>query len=242
MRQTTPFPKDSVQLAIETTGRNGSLAVLSAESILWQTNLDTTARTAATLAPEIDRLLRWCSDQGHPPVFLSVADGPGSFTGLRIGVTTAKLLSYGMNLPVVGVDSLASIAAGAFHDRPDVQSIIVAVNAYRGQVFHGTFRRSELLAEVAAETDWTSHPRSVGIAEKEEWAEIVERLPADVHRCGESKCFEPDTGPFLDRTCDAVGVGMLGIRAAMLGQWSDPFALTPRYLKPSAAEEKAAAR
>ena len=134
-----------MHLAIETTGRRGSVAVLSGQRVLRHANLPATPRTASTLAPELDQTLRWCREHDHRPQFVSVADGPGSFTGLRIGVTTAKTLCYALNLPLVPVDSLAAIAAAAMHEHPRIESLCVAINAYRGQVFTGTFARSEIL-------------------------------------------------------------------------------------------------
>ena len=81
---------------------------------------------------------------------VSVADGPGSFTGLRIGVTTAKTLCYALELPLVAIDSLAAIAATALHDHPAYERIWAVLNAYRGQVFLGMFDRGTLLPDVSA--------------------------------------------------------------------------------------------
>ena len=105
-----PFP-DIFHLAIETTGKGGSLAVFCGEQVLEWTNLGDDRRTAASLAPQLSLTLEHCHRLGRPLSLISVADGPGSFTGLRIGVTTAKTLSYAIGLPLVAVDSLATIAA-----------------------------------------------------------------------------------------------------------------------------------
>ncbi len=230
-------------MAIETTGRSGSLAVLSAETILWQSKLDPGSRTAASLGPEMDRLIRWCEKKRHPIGFVSVADGPGSFTGLRIGVTTAKTLAYALELPLVSVDSLAAIAAAVFLQYPKTDSLLVATNAYRGQVFCGTFTRDRLLADPQRLVDWTAHPETVGICEQDEWQKRLRSLPAGTALAGDSLPFGDLAHRRLrlpDQTTEAVGVGLLGYRRAICNDWADPFALAPRYLKPSAAEEKAA--
>lgn len=236
-----------MQLAIETTGRNGSIAVLSAETILRQSNLDASQRSAATLAPEIDHTLRWCSENDYTLGFITVADGPGSFTGLRIGVTTAKTLSYALRLPLVAVDSLAAIAAASFHSDPTVDVLRVAINAYRGQVFHGSFDRAELLPSVdslprsdADGNPWTSHPACVQIAEADAWQRVLQEGPK-TRLAGEAKPFGELADNLVPRSCDAVGVGLMGFRAAICSEWVDPLGLVPRYLKPSAAEENAAA-
>ncbi len=243
----SPSLKDTVQLAIETTGRTGSIAVLSGESILRQCKLDPTRRTAAAMSPEIDRMLRWCEKNGRKLGFISVADGPGSFTGLRIGVTTAKTLSYALGLPLIAVDSLAAIAAAALYEHRADESVLVATNAYRGQVFCGLFTRAMLVPAVDSEgggavlpAGWTAHPESVQVCDHDDWQQILRSRPSEVALAGDSQSFGDLAGKLLDRSCDAIGVGLVGFRSAIAGQWVDSFQLVPRYLKPSAAEEKAA--
>ena len=208
-----------------------------------QTNLDPERRTAATLAPKLEQILRWCEESDNPPSFLSVADGPGSFTGLRIGVTTAKTLCYALNLPLVAVDSLASIAAAAAADESNIESIWSATDAYRGQVFFGKFERSRLIPPLnSIPDDFTTHPSTVGVTSYDQWHAMLEKKPDEVQLCGDEKPYSttPAKSHLLltERECDAVGVGLIGLRAAVRGQFTDPLALVPRYLKPSAAEEK----
>jgi tRNA threonylcarbamoyladenosine biosynthesis protein TsaB len=215
------------------------------ETVLWKSNLDSDTRAAAALGPEIDLALRWC-EKNHPPLrFVSVADGPGSFTGLRIAVTTAKTLSYALAIPLVAVDSLAAIAASVFYRQRSIDSLIVALNAYRGQVFHGAFDRSELLVDIAelpvtrsSTEKWTAHPDSVAIAEGEAWQRILHRRRPDQSVAGDALPLGGISNERRERSCDAVGVGLLGLRSAICSDWVDPISLVPRYLKPSAAEEK----
>lgn len=235
--------QDTLQLAIETSGRSGSLALLAAESTLWQVNLDVGVRTAAALAPQIERSLRWCAERGQTLGFVSVADGPGSFTGLRIGVTAAKTLSYALGLPLAAVDSLAAIAAAAFDAEPAIDALLVATDAYRGQVFRGEFDRQSLLPPITgassdAAPDWTAHPSSVGIVSQSQWRLTLASVEPSRGLVGDSAVFAAAEGELIRARCDAVGVGLLGYRAASFGNWVDPLQLVPRYLRPSAAEEK----
>ena len=249
IRVDSSSPQDIVQLAIETTGRLGSVAVLRGQRVIRQTNLDPKTRTAATLAPEVDRQLRWCRESQNWPSLVSVADGPGSFTGLRIGVTTAKTLCYALDLPLVSVDSLAAISAAAMLEHSQAQKVWVCLDAYRGQVFAGKFDRSWLLPDIhAIPGDWTAHPAAVDVISLKAWCQWRTEKPADVLLAGDEKPLRSTEGidsisaenDVLGRTCDAVGVGMLGLRAAMMNQSIDPLSLVPRYLKVSAAEEKLA--
>lgn len=205
-----------------------------------EVNLDPERRTAATLAPVIEETLKWCRNNQSFPDFLTIADGPGSFTGLRIGVTTAKTLGYALGLPVVAVDSLAAIAAATFDTVTTCDSLLVGIDAYRGQVFSGEFRRCTLLPPTQdIPKSWTPHPDTVSVISQRQWIESLDQRSADTAVAGDAKPMGSLADQRLQRRCDAIGVGLLGIRAAIQEQLVDPMQLIPRYLKLSAAEEKA---
>ena len=162
-------------------------------------------------------------------------------------MTTAKMLSYAWAIPMVTVDSLAAIAASVFHRHAAVDALIVAVNAYRGQVFHGAFERSELMVDIAAfdangssreRERWTAHPDSVNIVAGEQWRRILHHRQPHHSLAGDALPFGELARERCEGTCDAIGVGLLGLRSAICNDWVDPISLVPRYLKPSAAEEK----
>jgi len=67
--------------------------------------------------------------------------GPGRFTGLRIGVATAKGLAYGLGCKLVAVGTLESMAAALLEDYPDAQYAVPVLDARRGGIFSGVFRR-----------------------------------------------------------------------------------------------------
>jgi tRNA threonylcarbamoyl adenosine modification protein YeaZ len=240
------LPGDSPYLgiahvAIETTGRLGSVAVLRGQRIIREVNLDPNCRSATTLAPALRDTLSWCEQQGESPGFVSIADGPGSFTGLRIGVTTAKTLCYALELPLVAVDSLAAIAAAALHTNPECQRIWSVLDAYRGQVFMGQFERASLFPDQnRIPSDWSAHPKTVQVLQREDWDAMLREKSQTIAVAGDPKPLGARSGELLKRNCDAVGVGLLAVRAAVAGQFCDPLALVPRYLRASAAEEKAA--
>jgi tRNA threonylcarbamoyladenosine biosynthesis protein TsaB len=110
------------------------------------------------LVPVLRGLL---ADAGLAPRDLDVvacATGPGSFTGIRIGIATAATLAWAWGLPALGVGSLDGIAANA---PPPASDVLVALDARRGRVFAARFRggeprgpyRHDPPEEVAAELD-----------------------------------------------------------------------------------------
>ncbi|WP_182865932.1 tRNA (adenosine(37)-N6)-threonylcarbamoyltransferase complex dimerization subunit type 1 TsaB [Stieleria mannarensis] len=236
-----------IQLALETTGTNGSIAVLDGKNVLLDRRFGRLRRTAAEIAGQLDGALRWCEQQERRPAAIAVAVGPGSFTGLRIAITTAKTLAYALEIPVIPVGSLAAIAAVTLHDRPAGHAL-VGLNAYRRQVFAAEFSREELTrdnlihrcddrAQVLSRGDWDR--RVAETLELSDWVIAGDRsIHSDSAADRVSACEHSD----------AVGVGLVaaGLVAGSALQppkcFSDPFTLSARYLKPSAAEEKAASR
>ncbi len=229
-----------MQLAIETTGRGGSVAVFSREQLLQSFPLDSQRRSAATLAPAIANILDQLRTNGQTIEFVSVACGPGSFTGLRIGITTAKTLSFALGLPLVAVDSLAAIAASSFYCAENARSVVVAIDAYRGQVFRGHFDRSDLLPPIDdIPESWSPQPDLVSVQAALVFQNELAEQPESHRFAGDSKIFQTRPSQWIETGCDAIGVGLIGARAAKRGLFVDPLKLVPRYLKVSAAEENA---
>jgi len=106
-------------LNIETSGNACSVA-LSGNNELISLKENQTGKThASLLSPFIDDVLR---EGGITPQALSaiaVSKGPGSYTGLRIGVSTAKGLAYALNIPVIGINTLESLAYGFLKSYPE---------------------------------------------------------------------------------------------------------------------------
>jgi len=76
---------------------------------------------------------------------IAVGVGPGGFTGLRIGIATARALAQARGLPLVGVSTLEAVARGASAD-----TVIAAIDARRGEIFAAAWRGGELLLSPAA--------------------------------------------------------------------------------------------
>src|SRR5262245_32191202 len=105
-------------VAIETSGQHGSVAVLCGEEkgearLVREIVLSDQQRTAQSLAPALNKLLQTAGWEPSTVSLVAVLTGPGSFTGLRIGVTTAKTLAYAWGADVVGINTLEAIAEQA---------------------------------------------------------------------------------------------------------------------------------
>ncbi|MGB7327019.1 MAG: tRNA (adenosine(37)-N6)-threonylcarbamoyltransferase complex dimerization subunit type 1 TsaB [Rubripirellula sp.] len=237
--------KHSLQLAIETTSRAGSVALFSNDGLIRSVSLDPTRRSAATITTVINEVTSGLSGSDQRLGMVSVAAGPGSFTGLRIGVTTAKTLSYALKVRLVSVDSLAAIAAAQFDANPSVDELLVALDAYRGQVFEGRFQRATLLPPMdSGLSGWSALPENVRVRSMAEFQDDLSRddgfQSGTLSVAGDAKPFGTAADRRMGPACDAIGVGLLAARAAAKGDFISPMELVPRYLKASSAEEKAA--
>ena len=126
-------------LAIDTATRVMSLALHDGYTLLAEKSWRAGNRHTTQLAPAIQRLLYQCEVTTGDLTALGVSIGPGSYTGLRIGVALAKGLAAVNHLPLVGITTLETLAAG----QPHYQSrygLITIVQAGRGRIVVQTYR------------------------------------------------------------------------------------------------------
>lgn len=155
-------------LAIETSGAPGSIALRLSDGQVVERQLQTTGRRhAQTLIADVEELLR---DQRLRPgdvQVVAVSIGPGSFTGLRVGLVFARIFAWINHASLVAVDTLQAIAQQAPPSWPLVTSV---VDAQRGEVFAADYRWN-------SETGLRESVSSVRIA-------TPEQLPPDIPLCG----------------------------------------------------------
>ena len=232
-------------LAIETSGRAGEVALARDGACLEERGLRQAGRRhAQSLVVEIDELLRAHGFAPQAVNLVAVSIGPGSFTGLRVGVVCAKTFAWATGAVLVAVDTFACIAenavgvqASAGLEPPEGGTptrVFVIGDAQRGDLYLGEYIRDGSGAFVRA--------GPIHIVPAEEWCRS--RSPADV-------VTGPGVEPYSDllngrcrvlpaefREPRAAIVARLGERMLAAGETADPFTLEPFYLRKSAAEEK----
>lgn len=125
-------------LAVDTTSAHGSIAVLEGTELAGILGFRTARpRHAENLLPSLDYLLRHLDARLAEVEALAVAVGPGSFTGLRIGVAAVEGLAYSLRRPAVGVSTLDATAHRYRHRRGVIASFI---EAYRGEIYGACYR------------------------------------------------------------------------------------------------------
>lgn len=126
-------------LAVDTATRIMSLALHDGASLLAEQTWHIGNQHTTQLAPSVQLMLEHCGVLAHDLTALGVSIGPGSYTGLRIGVALAKGMAASLNLPVVGVSTLDTLAVG----QPNYQSgagLIAVVQAGRGRIIVKSYR------------------------------------------------------------------------------------------------------
>ena len=124
-------------LALDTSAERGSLALFDGEQLIGETWLDAGERHAASLLVCLDRLLASCERPLAQVDRIALSIGPGSFTGLRIGLASALGLAFGTDRLLVPVPTLAALATQA---GVGAGSIAPILDARRFEVYAGLYR------------------------------------------------------------------------------------------------------
>lgn len=123
-------------LAVDASGQVASVAIISDNRILAEYSVDYQKTHSQTLLPMIDEVLQMTETGRETLDVIAVSEGPGSFTGLRIGIATVKGLAAALQIPVVGIPTLEMLAANFMGNQ---ELICPMMDARRNQVYTGIY-------------------------------------------------------------------------------------------------------
>ncbi|MBO5244741.1 MAG: tRNA (adenosine(37)-N6)-threonylcarbamoyltransferase complex dimerization subunit type 1 TsaB [Selenomonadales bacterium] len=124
-------------LAIDTSTRVSSVALVEAGRVIAELNQDTRLTHSERLMPQIKQLLDMAEKKSRELSAIAVSIGPGSFTGLRIGMATAKTMAYALGIPIIGVPTLDALA---WNCPLDGFCIVPMLDAQKGNVYTAQYR------------------------------------------------------------------------------------------------------
>ncbi|WKY45929.1 tRNA (adenosine(37)-N6)-threonylcarbamoyltransferase complex dimerization subunit type 1 TsaB [Eubacteriaceae bacterium ES2] len=223
-------------LAIDTSTIVASVAIINEDKLVGETIINHQKKHSEKLMTAIDHLL---SDSGlelsNIDVF-GVVEGPGSFTGLRIGMATAKGFAQALNKPLIGVSTLASLA----NNVPTTSGFICPLlDAQRNQVYTGIYYFDSLKLE---------NKLIDSALEIDDLTAEISKLPGTVYCLGDGL---PRFYEKIQKSCPntikvpnhinmnrASSAADLILQKALLDNFIDYRQLEPVYLRPSYAEEK----
>lgn len=218
-------------LILETSGRVGQVAVAEGENLRARRTLDEARRHARDLAPAVAELLAGQGWQPRDVEAVLVSRGPGSYTGLRVGLMSAKTFAFATGCALIAVETFAAVALQA---PADVQRLDVLADAQQDKVYVQAFARSDPAAALVPTSPLAIAP----------FAEWLQRWTPDVRVSGPGLRVvgtRLPTGAALDPELwepRAESVLQLGLARLRAGERDDLWTLEPLYLRPSSAEEK----
>ena len=223
-------------LAFETSAKAAGAALFSDGTLLAESYQNTGLTHSQTLLVMAQDLLKQCGFGPGDVDAVAVAAGPGSFTGVRIGVAAAKGFAWGAQVPCYGVSTLQSMALGL---GAHTGTVCAVMDARRSQVYNALFA-----AENGVLTRITED-RAIALAEL---AEELKTLPQPIFLVGDGSALtwrtlrETVSGLVMPQEHRmhqrAAGVGLAALRAIADGQTGDAGALQPNYLRLSQAERE----
>lgn len=126
-------------LALETSSTFGSVALVREGQVLGFEEYDEANTHAERLLPLVESVLRSAQCAREDVTRIAVGNGPGNFTGLRVGIALAYGLGIGLGIPVVGVGSLVTVASAVAND--NLELILVLRDARKSEFFASAFDR-----------------------------------------------------------------------------------------------------
>lgn len=219
-------------LILETSGRVGHVGIAAGDQVLALAQLDEARRHARDLAPAVADLLARHHWDPRTVNAILVSQGPGSYTGLRVGIMSAKAFAYATGAALVAVETFAAVACQSM---AETEYLDVIADAQQEKVYVQRFKRSR------ANQGW------------EPLSSLTIRLFADWLSSVDEKTSV--TGPGLQGRTGQLPEGTqlidlarwhpqpesilrIGLARYMAGERNDPWKLEPIYLRPSSAEEK----
>ena len=223
-------------LAFETSAKAGSVALMQDGVLLGQSYQNTGLTHSQTLLSMAESMLSQAGKTAQEVEAVAVAAGPGSFTGVRIGVAAAKGLAWGREIPCYGVSTLEAMAESlAVH----TGYVLPVMDARRSQVYTALFR---------ADNGKLSPVMEDCAISLEELGETIKNLELPVFLVGDGSILCYHT---LKEVCPAlvlppehrmhqraVGVALVAQKKIAAGEPGDGKALAPNYLRLSQAERE----
>ncbi|MDR1801100.1 MAG: tRNA (adenosine(37)-N6)-threonylcarbamoyltransferase complex dimerization subunit type 1 TsaB [Lachnospiraceae bacterium] len=223
-------------LAIESSALTASVALCDEFNILAQYSVYHKKTHSQTLLPMIDEIMRMSELTPSDLDAVAVTKGPGSFTGLRIGMASAKGLCLALDIPVIAVSTLEALAANLIGSRENISPIM---DARRNQVYTGLYDALRLPKALEKE-------RAIGILQ---WIDILNKRGEAVAFLGDAVAVHADTiaksikVPFRFASANqllqsAASLSVIAVDYYKKGIFADVDGLVPEYLRLSQAERE----
>lgn len=225
---------DYTVLAIDTATKVSSIAIANETDVLAEQTVLTNFTHSETLVPNIEAVMELTGIERDDLSAVAVSLGPGSFTGLRIGLATAKALSYALSIPLVGVPTLEVLAAALPYPGAIIAPLI---DAQKGNAYYALYEyvKTEL---VCKKDVVVASPKEILASLEEENAPVIltgDFLPK-LRKTGLELPENVSFAPITHRLPRASLVAVRAIKRLKKGEGKSPMDLEPIYIRRSEAE------
>jgi tRNA threonylcarbamoyladenosine biosynthesis protein TsaB len=224
-------------LAIDTCEARGSVAVIRGTAVVAQKKHRENVDYSGWLLPAVEQVLGEARAKMDQVEVVGVATGPGSFTGLRVGLTTVKAWTEVYGKPIVGVSRLEAIAAS---QRNVVGLVAACYDGQRGQLFGGLYRSLDRRRTKVGEEVVVSPDGFVELVQQEAGDEKVTWVSLDPEMIENLETFRQRIAKCdVMHVCEPEIARMIGIVAqerAARGEFTDVLQLDANYVRRSDAE------
>ena len=221
----------AIILSIETSTSVCAAALHESGNLIASQELHTPRSAASQLAVMVERLFSEAKISMKRLNAVAVSAGPGSYTGLRIGVATAKGICYGLSIPLIAIDSLHALASTIVNSET-AELFCPMIDARRMEVYCCLLDRSfQVMEETQAK-----------VIDEHSFLDYLGRQSILFFGNGALKCKTMLNHPnalFLENiNCSAAGMGKLAFNKFHSGEFADLGLFEPNYLKDFVAKTK----
>lgn len=215
-------------LNIETSTNICSVAVSQDGAVIFEKEDEKGTSQNVSLGGFVDEALSFIDSHAIPLDSVAVSCGPGSYTGLRIGVSMAKGICYGMNIPLIGIPTLEVLCVPVLlhhEELPEDALLCPMIDARRMEVYSGMYDRSLKLVK----------PISADIIDENSYIEYMDKRPVYYFGNGMDKCKDKITHPnahFIDGIVPLASMMFpLSEKSVATEDYKDVAYFEPFYLK-----------
>lgn len=217
-------------LAVDTSTMMSSISILEDDKIIADSSINQEETHSEMLVPLIKRMLDDLKIKANDIDLFAIAKGPGSFTGLRIGMTSLKAMAQALDIPIIGVSTLKGMAYSIMNDG----YVLAIIDARGKRYFAGLYKWNNDQLEMQFEEIIEENELEERIQEIDRITivgEAISKLPNKIKEFSNVKLSHPGLNNGISRN-----IAVLAKEKYEKGEIDNTFNITPNYLRKSQAE------
>lgn len=217
-------------LAVDTSTMMSSISILEDDKIIADSSINQEETHSEMLVPLIKRMLDDLKIKANDIDLFAIARGPGSFTGLRIGMTSLKAMAQALDKPIIGVSTLKGMAYSIMNDG----YVLAIIDARGKRYFAGLYKWNNNQLEMQFEEIIEENVLEERIQEIDRITivgEAISKLPNKIKEFSNVRLSHPGLNNGISRN-----IAVLAKEKYEKGEIDNTFDITPNYLRKSQAE------